>query len=640
MSDQKTAQQYEMNERRQLVVFIRRKAPSAGGLGGELAAADSMVSKVTNAVESAAGAVESTMASIPGLNMIIKEDKKENNSQEKYDYFEDYAGWDKIIDTTEDLLTDMQPDSKAHKFEYDANDADKRKQVAQTLLSEIKSKITDWKEYSSYIHFVALGSGGNIANECANMLAEETPVKNGKWTIKSMIYTGATLYKNAHVLDTKKVTSAQVFSFGNKYDFTQRAIAYFEPTDSLIQKVKDANKGTLSLFIGKIKMHMVQALAVLLKGVHLGTSKSGQSPDQLYNGIKGEVEGLIKEIVGSIKQLIEEGMGMVKPGELPEFKKMLDGYDQIPTQCVNELKQFISDFKQLLENRAKQITSGQTNLGISDLSEILNCLCPLFDTLTNSMKYFSYTEKGSKELSQQIIDNCGIKEVYTPSDEKIKWLDVDKEMIDGAIKAVENEQPDMASVLADQILSLLKDATKKTNSVGNMNDDEKAKVAQALYLITTPMLPSKIDFYKKLIAAIPFNLGALLNVVNGNEYLQKITGPLGKIGIQTPQRLQQSVDDFDKEFKRITGYVNKNNYKTQEKADSLYLIYNSHNIMLSKCWGDIAHCIDEQTGILSYKESQGFQNTYNTNENKYEKKGDAEIKNNVPAKKVKQEAAT
>jgi hypothetical protein len=639
MSEPQTQQKFEMNDHRQLVVFIRRKAPAAGGLGGALSAAESMVSKVTGAVEKATNAVESAMASIPGLNMIIKEDKKETNSQDKYTYFEDYSSWDKIKDATEDNLTDMNPDSKIYQFEYEPKDADGRKQDAQTLFATLKSQLSDWKEYTSYIHFIALDDGGNIANECANKFSDETPVQNGKWTVKTIVYVGTSLYKNTHELNKKKLNGIQTFSFGNTYDFTQRALAYFQPTATLIEKIKDANKGTLSLFIGKIKMHMVKGLAVLLKGVHLGNSGSGQSPEQLYNGIKDEVEGLIKDLVGGIKQLIEEGMGMVKPGDLPEFKKMLDGYDQIPSKCVAELKQFIQDFKQLLSDRAKQVQTGSTNLGLSDLSNILNCLCPLFDTLTASMKYFSYTEKGSKELSQQIIDNCGVKQAFAPLGEAVKWLSVDKELADGAIEAALKNEPDMTAVIADQITSLLKDATKKTTTIADMNDDEKAKIAQALFLITTPMLPSKIDFYKKLIHAIPFNLGELLSVVNGNEYLKKITGPLEKIGIQTPERLQQSVTAFDKEFKRITGFVNKNNYPTQPKADSLYLIYNSHNILLSKCWGDISHCIDEQTGFKTYKESQGFQNIYNTDENKYEKKGDAEIKNNVPTQKVKEEAA-
>lgn len=640
MSDPQTQQKFEMNDQRQIVIFIRRKAPTAGGLGGELAAAEGMVSKVTGAIESATSAVEGALASIPGLNMIIKEEKKETSSQDKYTYFEDYSHWDKIINATEDVLTDMHPESMIHKEEYEPTDVDGRKQAAQDLYSTLQSKLSDWKEYTSLLHFVALDEGGHIANECANKLAEYTPIQNGKWTVKTIIYVGTSLYKNTHELQTKKLNGIKTFSFGNAYDFTQRALAYFEPTDTLLEKIKDANKGTLSLFIGKIKMHMVQALAVLLKGVHLGNSGSGQSPQQLYNGIKDEVEGMIKEVVGGIKQLIGEGLGMVKPGDLPEFKKMLDGYDQIPSKCIAELKQFIDDFKKLLGDRAKKMTSGETNLGLSDLSNVLNCLCPLFDTLTTSMKYFSYTENGSKELSQQIIDNCGVKQVFTPKGDAVKWLSVDKKMTEATIVAVKNEQPDMATVITDQITSLLTEATKRTNTISDMNDMEKAKIAQALFLITTPMLPSKIDFYKKLIQAIPFNLGELLSAINGNEYLKKITGPLEKIGIQTPERLQKSVDAFDKEYKRITGYVNKNNYPTQAFADSLYLIYNSHNMMLSTCWGDISHCIDEQTGILTYKENQGYTNIYNTDENRYEKQGEATTPNQIPTQKVKEEAPT
>ncbi|HTN45471.1 MAG TPA: hypothetical protein VL098_03930 [Flavipsychrobacter sp.] len=636
MSEQQTEQRLEMNDLRQLVVFVRHKAPTAG-LGGELAAAEGMVSKVTGAVEAATSAVESAMAAIPGLNMIIKESKKESTSEDKYNYFEKYASWDTVIDTTEDVLTDMNPESKIYKYEYESTDAAGRRDDAQTLLNEIKSQITGWRRYTAHIHFVALSDGGNIANECVNLIADDSNFSNERWTVKTIIYVGTPLYKNTHVLNKQRVPGVRTFYYGNRYDFTQRAVGYFEPNAKLIQQVKDANKGTLSLFIGKIKMHMVQALAVLLKGVHLGNTGSGQSPSQLFNGIKDEVEGLISDVVGSAKQLIGEGMGLIKPGDLPEFANMLNGYDRLPSMVVNELKQFFEDFKKLLEQRAKQVTSGSTNLGLSDLSGFLNCLCPLFDTLTNSMRLFSYGEETAAALSQQIIEGCEITTVYAPSKESARWLDVDADMIAGAAQAAANDQPDLAPVLANQINGLLTEATRRTNTVSEMNEAEKAKIAQAIYLVMTPMLPSKIDFYKKLIQAIPFNLGQLLEAINGNEYLSKITGPLGKIGIQTPERLQASVNAFDAEFKRIAGYVNKNNYKTQEKADSLYLIYNSHNLMLSKCWGDVWHCIDEQTGILAYKESQGFRNTYNTNENRYERQGDTEIANNVPTQRVREE---
>jgi len=637
MPDQQTQQTFELNAQKQLVVFVRHKAPSAG-LGGELAAAGSMVDKVTSAVESATNAVESAMASIPGLNMIIKEDKKDTKADDKYKYFEDYSNWDKITDTTEDVLTDMNPNSKVHKFEYEAKNGDERKQDGQKLFNEVKSKISNWNE-NALLHFVGLSDGGNIVNECINQFADEAKIKDGKWTIKSITYVGTSLSKKDHELKKEVVKKTRITSFGNRYDLTQMSINYFEPNEKLIQQIKDSNKGTLSLFIGKIKMHMVQGLAYLLKGVHLGNSGSGQSPDQLYNGVKGEIEGMIQDVVGSAKQLIEEGLGLIKPGDLSGFKKIIDGYDQIPSQCVAELKNFFEDFKKLLKQRVEQIKTGETNLGISDLSNFLNCLCPLFDTLTASMKHFSYHEEGSKELVNQIIDGCGIKKVYTPSGASVKWLEIDKDLNEGAATAAANSQPDLSAVMVMQANSLLQDATKKTNDINAMNDDEKAKVAQAIFVMMTPMFASKIDFYKKLINAIPFNLGELMEAVNGNEYLKKITGPLEKIGIKTPDRLQQSVDAFDKEFKRIAGYVNKNNYKTQEKANSLYLIYNSHNLLLSKCWGDIHHCIDEQTGIIDYKKSQGYTNSFNTDENKYEKQGDAEIKNNVPAQKVKEETA-
>ncbi len=641
MAGEQTQDTHKENGLRQLVVFVRQKAPSTG-LDGGLAAAESMVDKVTGAVEGAASAVEGAMASIPGLNMLIKEDKKESTSQDKYNYFENYSQWDKVIDQVEDGLTDMNENSAIIKYDYDAKDADGRKQNAQSLLSQIKSKVSSWRNYTSDIHFVGLADGGNISNECANLLASDGSFNADKWTIRSITYIGTPLYKEENKLDKDKVKNCKTTSFGNRYDLTQMAVGYFEPYNTLIQQIKDSNKGTLSLFIGKIKMHMVQALAVILKGASVGTSSNGQSPDQLYNGVKDEVEGLVKEIVASVKQLIEEGLGMIKPGDLPDFNNMIGGYDQIPSQVMGELKTGIDNFKKKLKDKGDKIVKDKKvddGLGLSDLSEILNCLCPLFDTLTKSMRFFSYNEKGSKELSAQIIDACKIEKVYTPSADTPKWLDIDNDLIAGAAEAAKNQQPDLSATLLSQVKSLLTEATKRTNTVSDMNGDEKSKLAQAIFVMMTPMLPSKIDFYKKLINAIPFNLGELTKQITANEYLKKMTGPLEKIGIKTPPKLQKSVDDFDSEFKRITGYVNKNNYKTQEKADSMYLIHNSHNLMLSKCWGFIGSHIDKQTGIQKYKQDQGFANLPTVDENKYVKQGDAEIKNNIPTKKVEEEPA-
>lgn len=639
MSEPNTQQQLEMNDLRQLVVFIRHKAPAPAGLGGELAAAEGMVSKVTGAVEAATSAVESAMAAIPGLNMFIKEDKKNIEAQDKYDYFEKYDHWDKIASNTEDTLTDMNPESLIHTFEYEPKDASGRKEDGQALAGEIKSKIADWKKYTANIHFVGLADGGNIANECANSLADDNNFSKEKWTIKSIIYVGTTLYQDTHKLNKNKLKGIKTISYGNPYDFTQNAIAYFEPTSQLIQQIKDANKGTLSLFVGKIKMHMVQALAVLLKGVHLGNSGSGQSPTQLYNGIKDEIEGLIKEVVGSAKQLIGEGVGLIKPGDIPQFQNLLNGYDQLPSKVVAELKQFFDDFKNILSERAEKIKTGETNLGLSDLSKLLNCLCPLFDTLTASLQIFKYGEPAAESLSQQIIEGCGIEKIHAPSKDKTQWLSVDKKLIADAAEAAINNQPDQTTVILSKLQDLLKEASARTTTIKDMNPTEKAKLAEAIYLIMSPMLPTKLTFYKKLINAIPFNLGELLDSISANEYLSKITGPLNKIGIETPERLQNSVTAFDKEFQRIVGYINKNNYPSHEKYNSLYFIYNSHNIMLSTCWGDIAHSIDEQTGIVSYKAGQGYVNSYNTDENTYTRQGDEEITNTVPAKKVTEETA-
>jgi hypothetical protein len=76
-----------------------------------------------------------------------------------------------------------------------------------------------------------------------------------------------------------------------------------------------------------------------------------------------------------------------------------------------------------------------------------------------------------------------------------------------------------------------------------------------------------------------------------------------------------------------------------EKIDSLYLIYNAHNIALKKSYGPIVQCIDQQTGYLNYMKAKGYDNECTLEENKYKQGTKNEKENAIPTTEVKKEQA-
>jgi hypothetical protein len=113
-----------------------------------------MLSGVTGAVDSAVGAIEDTMAKIPGLDMFIKEDKAAKSTSDKeYTYFKDWSEWDKSFTKLEKTLQELNPDSKTDKFEFSSTDAAGRKKDGATLASKVRSKLGAWSQYTVKIHF-------------------------------------------------------------------------------------------------------------------------------------------------------------------------------------------------------------------------------------------------------------------------------------------------------------------------------------------------------------------------------------------------------------------------------------------------------------------------------------------------------
>ena len=76
-----------------------------------------------------------------------------------------------------------------------------------------------------------------------------------------------------------------------------------------------------------------------------------------------------------------------------------------------------------------------------------------------------------------------------------------------------------------------------------------------------------------------------------------------------------------------------------DKIESLYLIYNAHNLALKNSFVPIHQCIDQQTGFLNYMKAKGYDNICTLDENKYNQGSKTEKENAMPTTEVKKEKA-
>lgn len=627
---QQSEETHQQVKEKQLVVMVRYR-PGGLNTGG----AAGLLGGVTNPIESAVGAIESAAASIPGLNMFISEEKKETSSEKEYTYHKEYANWDKVLDKIKDGLQEMNDESDVEKFEFSSADEDGRKKDAKELNEKIKSKMSGWKKYTASVHFIGLGQGGNVVNECTDLLAKDDTFKTEKWAVKSVVYVAAPQYKNVHLLNKASMKGkGGVYSFGNLYDLTQHAVDYFDDNEKLLTLIKDSNKNVLSLAVGKVKMRLVSILAILLGGLHVSAGPDALKDLDKIDQVKDEIQGLIEDILGFIKKLIDEGTSFVDLKEIPDFSKISEGYDTIPDKCISELKTVIDDIKNKAVDGAKH---ANLSLGPSDLAGVLNALCPLIDTISNSFGVLKPNTKGGEDLANQVIVKAGVKKVYAPATEKTVYLPMDKDYINKAAEAAKKQDPDMAGALISKVNDLLTKATEKTNEVDKMDATQKQFLAEAISCLTLPMLPTKKDFYAKLVKMIPFDLNKATEDFTANKLLGAAGKPLESIGIKFPEKLSQSIANADAETSRVKHYFNKNDFKMLEKIDSLYLIYNAHNLALKKSYGPILQCIDQQTGYFNYMKAKGFNNECTLEENKYTQGSGSEKENAIPTTEVKKE---
>jgi len=638
MGDKNTKSEFVSSELRQIVVLVRYKPGNAGGLGG----AESMLGGVAGAASAVSSAVDSVASYVPGF---IKEDKaKEKQSDKEYNYFKEYdKGWDKKMKEMDKTLAEMNDKNKVliHDFE-EADTEDKRKQEGDKLYNKIQSEIASWADYPSAIHFIGLGQGGNIANEAASKFKDHDQLKKDKWHVKSVIYVGTPLYQNIHQLDKEVLKGkGKQIALGNRYDLTQHAIEYFEPADKLRKYIAECNSNTFSYFTGTIMMRLVQALAYVLGNHELGVGKDNSKVLDAFEKAKDEITGMIEDLVGMIKKLAKEAPGLINMDDLPEFSKMMNGYGDIP----GESKKRITDF---IEDDLKKMISG-TSVSTSKLplEKFFNFLVPLFTKLTDTLKLFTIESKTTDALLNQVFEKAGVEKIHAPGSLASKPVEVDENYTKILQQKLDAKKPELGAVMVNDARKSIADATRPGETdLKKLPAKEKAAAGAAITAMTLSMLPTKKALYAKLLSYLPLSgpLGFMEKLT-----ADKAAGPLKSLvgnirsgfdfdptDSDDPKKigLKAAIARFDGEMKRIRGYLDSKNFPIDDQLNSLYFIYNSHNLMLKDMYSDIRMAIDNQTTLDLYMKSKNFE--YDRVNNIYVKKGDAEKENVKPVEPAKE----
>ncbi|MCH5720985.1 hypothetical protein [Niabella hibiscisoli] len=211
----------------------------------------------------------------------------------------------------DELVNKLNNDNETLVFDFDTDDREKE---GEKLLNEIKGKISAWKNYTACFHFVGIGQGGNVANECIRELVKESDFQD-KWWVQSVVYVGTPLYKNKHAFNETDAFrgKGKAYSFGNAYDLTHQAIAYMEPNDQLLKMIAESNSNLLSIFTGKIKAQLVATLGRLLSIQGFGTSHDNAGNIDKLTQCKDDVQGLVEECINACKAVFEAFPGLVKP---------------------------------------------------------------------------------------------------------------------------------------------------------------------------------------------------------------------------------------------------------------------------------------------------------------------------------------
>jgi hypothetical protein len=633
---------HQKSDERHIVIIARYKPKASPFSATDMASTEGLIGSVTGAVEKAVSAVEDVMASIPGLQMFIKEDKQDSPSEKEYKY--EYAEWDKKTSKLDsDIKKVFKENTVPEIFEFSATDIDGRVNAAKELYdNNLKSALAKWSGYKVRIHLIGIAQGGNVLNELTDILSKDAQFKSENWLVRSVFYIGTPAYSDLHKLNKLCLKSeGSIFNLSSSLDLTQQAIAFFAPQEDFIKFIADSNSNTMSLAVGKIKLTIVKILSLFLGNSNISSS----NPHGLdkFAEIKPEVENLVKQMTGMIKQIVSEIAAFIDPGKLPEFSDALNGLDDIPSQTGKAFSKFISDLGDTIEKQGKKTFSGGGNLGPQDLMGVFNCLCPLLDQIAKAIAVFDYDSPASIALANQMIENAGIKEIYGKgklSGSSIELNSISEDYFKERLKIFQEEgKLDKINKLIQDATKLLVDLKKDKVSVSDLSDDKKIALAGALYTIIQPMLLSKKRVLEELQVWIAkLNIGDLLKDISANKLLGFAGDALNSaLGLHFEQPLNNSINHVDTQLDRLKSFFKRREYDLHK--NTLYYIFNVHNQVVNSFFDDLHYNLDRQTGFLDYMQNRGSKNQFSVSrKNTYDPDAEKDNGDLMPTNKVPESA--
>lgn len=628
---------HQVSNERHIVVVARFKPKPSVFTAGGMDSAAGLLSSVTGAVDKVVGAVEDVMASIPGIQMFIKEDKTASPSEKEYKY--EYAEWDSTLPKINTNIKKIFPDNKVvDTFEFDALDADGRKDAAKELFNgKLKSSLSSFSGYIVRIHLIGIGQGGNVMNEVSDLLAKDSQFTSENWLVKSVFYIGTPVYSDLHKFNEDCLKSeGDRFHFNCSLDLTQQVIDFFAPGDDFLKFIINSNSSTISLAVGKIKMSILKILSLFLGN----SSISFGDPNGLdkFSQIKPEIENLVKQMSGMVKQIASEMAAFIDPGKLPDFGEALNGLDDVPDKSMKRFGKFISDLGDTLGNQAKSIFSGGGGVGPQDLMGVFNCLCPLFNQIAKAIAFLDYNTPASIGLANQMIDNAGITELYgkgEPEGDTTELNDVAADYLKERLKVYQDTgKVDKINQLIDDATALVADLGKEKITIKDLSDEKKIQLAGALYSIIQPMVISKkmvLDELQKWIAKL--DIRSLLEDISANKLLGMANPLLAKLDLDFQDELKESINKVDTQLNRLKDIFKPHEYDLHK--DTLYLIFNVHNVVINSFVDDVQYILDQQTGYIDYMQKGGCENQFTaTGKNTYNPPAPKDSEDTMNTKKL------
>lgn len=647
MAEEQTKQKFQTSDERKMLIFVRYKPAGFGSEGGLMSAVNDKVGSVMNKIESVAN-------SIPGLNL-KEETEPEKKNDKEYNYYNDYSDWDKYINKMKDDFPEKTgSENKVLSVDFDVKDASGREQEGKRLANKIKSEASAWKDFTAYFHFVGIEQGGNVANECIKELVKESDFKK-EWYVKSIIYVGTPLYKNQHSFNENEAFRGKGSkkAFCNSYDLTQQAISYLEPNDKLLKLIAESNSNPVSIFTGKIKAQAVKTLSSLSSIEGFGTSHDNTGNINKIKQVGDDFIDLAEDIKEAALSLAKPFGDVLNTSGLPAYNQLDKGWDGIAGDMRARLNEFVDEAKNAKDGVG--FDSSKVNI-----AKIFNVFCPVVDRVTNSLKTFSAGSETGDKAFDELIDKSGIEKILAPGSFAAKVLPVDpfiEKVVELAKKAAEEKQKEgvengtgetskeqvfydqsasMINACKNNIQQLTKEGDLKVKGAG-LNKHQKAKIGEVFTSLILPMIPEKKKFYGRILDLIGADGSGITKKIQTESLFGYVKGFMSKIksdfdfdeGTKEQPGLKTSLASLDTELKRIKGYINKNNFPIHKDANSLYFIYNSHNVLLKKPWGEIMNTIDKETGYLDAMKAQGFDNITNLEKNEYQ--GGGAQKENVQA---------